>query len=166
MLIDAFALVKREQPAARLRLSGRMDRETERALFASLPAHVHRDVEVLGLGRLDDVAQVYREASVYVLPSMWEPSGGALFEAWASGATVVATAHGGLPEFMHPDVGFLFDPQSDGEEPRNPRGLADAILDALALARTPGIRQRCRQHAAQFSWSVLGPDLEAFYSAS
>jgi glycosyltransferase involved in cell wall biosynthesis len=164
VLLQAFALVKRDEPRARLRLSGRMDGEACERALASLAPRVRRDVDVLGIGRIDDVSRVLREASVYVLPSMWEASGGTMLEAWASGTPVVATRHGGLPEFMHPDVGFLFDPQTEEKETHNARGLADAIVSVLALSRTAGIRERCRRHAARYSWDVLGPDIESLYS--
>jgi glycosyltransferase involved in cell wall biosynthesis len=86
-----------------------------------------------------------------------------MFEAWAAGTPVVATNHGGPPEFMAEDVGVLFEPATEGQETHNADGLAEAILEGLALSERPGIRQRCRAHAGRFSWSALGPRIEAMY---
>jgi L-malate glycosyltransferase len=101
-----------------------------------------------------------------VLPSLGEPSGRVMIEAWASGTPVVASNDGGLPEFVNPEVGVLFDPKGNGQEATNEAGLADAILEGLVLSRTQRIRERCRAHAEQFSYETLGPKYEALYAAS
>lgn len=163
VLVRAFALLKQSVPDAVLKLSGAMSPDLEAKLRANLPRHVDRDVHVLGLGDPADVPRQYREATILALPSMWEPSGGVLMEAWAAGLPVVATKHGGLPEFVTPETGVLFEPESSGEQTSNAEGLADALARALALAESPGIRQRCHEHAAQFSWPRLGPCVEALY---
>jgi len=164
VLVRAFARVKRDVPALRLRLSGRMSEATRDGVLGDLPDAVRRDIELLGLGDPGDVPRQYREATLFVLPSMWEPSGGVMLEAWASGTPVVATRHGGLPEFVTEDVGVLFDPGSDGEEATNDEGLAHAIRAGLELASSPGVRKRCRAHAERFSWPVLGPVFEGVYA--
>jgi phosphatidylinositol alpha-mannosyltransferase len=165
VLVAAFALVKRHLPDARLRLSGRMSSPLRSELLRNVPANVRDGIEVLGLGRVDDIPQLYREASVTVLPAMWEPSGTVLLESFASGTPVVATNHAGIPEFVTPEVGVLFEPRSTGEETHNAAGLADAILQGLSLAAQPGTRLRCRTHARQYCWPVLGPRIEALYQA-
>jgi phosphatidylinositol alpha-mannosyltransferase len=166
VLVEAFALLKQEMPSARLRLSGRMSPALRSELLQSVPAAVGADIEVLGLGAVEDIPRLYREASLTVLPSMWEPSGTVLIESMASGTPVVGTNHGGIPEFVTPEVGVLFDPQTDGEETRNARGLAAAMLEGLALAARPGTRQRCREHSYQFGWDALGVRIQNLYTAA
>jgi phosphatidyl-myo-inositol alpha-mannosyltransferase len=163
VLVDAFALVKRQLPDTRLRLSGRMSAALQSELLGSVAAHVRDDIEVLGLGRVEDIPRLYREASVTALPAMWEPSGTVLLESFASGTPVVATDHAGIPEFVTPEVGVLFEPSSTGEETHNAEGLAAAILQGLALAEKPETRGRCRAHALQYCWPALGPRIEALY---
>jgi glycosyltransferase involved in cell wall biosynthesis len=164
VLLRAFEALKREEPAARLRLSGRLSAASRARTVDALPEAVRRDVEVLGLGQPGDVPRQYREASLLVLPSMWEPSAGVLMEALASGTPVAATNHGGIPEYLTPEVSCLFDPDTAGEETSNVDGLLQAIREGLRLAARPGIRRRCRAHAERYSWDVVGPRIEALYA--
>lgn len=164
VLLRAFERVKRDVPALRLRLLGRMSEAARREAADRLPESIRHDVEWIGLGDPADVPRHYREASLFVLPSVSEPSGGVMLEAWASGTPVVATDHGGLPEFVVPGVGLLFDPGPPGEEATNDDGLARAIREGLALAEDAGARKRCRAHAERFSWPALGPEIERVYA--
>ena len=164
ILVDAFQLLKEKVPEATLQISGRVPQTFESEVLARVPAKVRTDIQILGLGQPGELAGLYQRASVMALPSMWEPSGGAMLEAWASGAPVVATKHGGLPEFMTDEVGVLFDPLSNGMEANNAVGLAEALVQGLALARTQGIRERCRRHAERFSAEQIGPLLEELYA--
>lgn len=166
VLVDAFQVVKKAVPEALLRLSGNMPEWLQTELFRDLSESVRRDIQVLGLGKPGDVPELYRNASVMALPAMWEPSGGAMLEAFASGTPVVATNHGGLPEFMTEEVGVLFDPQTEDQETRNAKGLAEALLEGLHLAQRPGIRERCRAHVQQYSTQSIGPVLEKFYAGA
>jgi phosphatidylinositol alpha-mannosyltransferase len=164
VLLRAFEMLKRDEPAVRLRLSGRLSPETKVRSVDALPEAVRRDVELLGIGRPDEVPAQYRSASLFVLPSMWEPSGQVLMEALSSGTPVVATNHGGIPEYVAPEISCLFDPDTTGEETMNADGLAQALREGLRLARQPGIRARCRAHAERFSWDRIGPQVEALYA--
>lgn len=164
-LVAAFARVRQQVPEVRLRLSGALSPALEAELRAGLRDDANADLEVLGLGQPGDVPRQYGEATVVALPSMWEPSGGVLMEAWAAGTPVVATNHGGLPEFVTPQTGVLFDAGTTGEQTTNVEGLADALIAGLALAAEPGVRDRCREHAAQYAWPRLGPGFESLYAA-
>ncbi|HEV2446121.1 MAG TPA: glycosyltransferase family 4 protein, partial [Candidatus Sulfopaludibacter sp.] len=166
VLIDAFRLVKQAEPDALLRLSGNMPEWLRSDVLRDVPEEIGRDIQILGLGKPGSVAGLYREASVMALPSMWEPSGGSVLEAFASGTPMVAANHGGVPEFIPKDVGVLFDPQTDGQETRNAKGLAEALLEGLQLSRAPGIRERCRAHVQQYSTQAIGPVLERFYAGN
>jgi len=86
-------------------------------------------------------------------------------EALASGTPVVATDHGGLPEYLCPDTSVLFDPASQQEEIQNIGALTEALRAGLRLSQTPGIRQRCRAHAEKFSGNKLGLEYEELYAS-
>jgi glycosyltransferase involved in cell wall biosynthesis len=162
VLVKAFELLRSEGIDIRLRVSGLIG-DSLRAELASLARNFFQDIEFLGLGKPEDLPGLYQTASVLVLPAMWEPSGTVMMEAWLSGTPVVAPRHGGLPEFMAPGVGFLFDPESSGEETMNVRGLAEAMEKGLREARSPDVRERCRTHGERFSPAVVGPRLLELY---
>ena len=164
VLARAFQQLKRQEPRAVLQLSGHISPETIAEITEGLPPEVKRDVRVLGMGRVGDLPALYQNAAITVLPAMWEPSGGAVLESLASGTPVVAANHGGVPEFLTTETGRLFDPQTAGEETHNARGLCDAMLEGLELAKQRRVREMCRARAEQFSTRVQGPVLERLYA--
>lgn len=90
----------------------------------------------------EEVGGAYHGADVLVLPSIHEPFGIVILEAWASGLPVVATRVGGVVDLVnHGHDGLLVDSSDDV-------GLAGAIesvlvcRDACCAARF--LRQGCR----------------------
>ncbi len=99
LLVEAFALVRREHPNAHLLLVGDF----------SLRPDVYRQVAQLGLekvvhfaGRVDhaDLPAYYRLCDVYVHSSIYEGLGKVMIEAAASGRPVVATRTAGAAEIV------------------------------------------------------------------
>jgi glycosyltransferase involved in cell wall biosynthesis len=132
LLIEAFALVRRERPDARLILD-------RRAAAGPGIEHFEPTADRAAL------ADLYRRAWVSALPSTGEAFGLVLAEAMACGTPVVATNDGGMREVVHdPAVGRLF----DGDDPGV---LATALLDALELATDPATPAACRARAQAFS---------------
>jgi phosphatidylinositol alpha-mannosyltransferase len=144
LLVEAFALVRRELPDARLVLSA--------------PADVRADgVEVRDLDDRAALAAANREAWVAALPSWGEAFGLVLLEALASGTPVVGADAGAIPEVVDDEaVGRLF--AGDDQE-----ALARALLDALDLAAAPGTAARCRAYAERYSWDATAAAYRALY---
>ncbi|MGD2108238.1 MAG: glycosyltransferase family 4 protein [Phycisphaerae bacterium] len=164
VLIRAFELLKRELPDALLRLSGQLSDALRREVLDPLPPALRQDIEVLGVGELEDLPRLYREASVTVLPSMWEAYGMSIVESWACGTPVAVTAHGGLKELVDdPALGRTFDPQTTSYETTNAQGLADAIRNALPLDQDRVSRSLRRARAEARSWDRIGPRYEELY---
>ena len=165
-MIKAFARLKREVPDARLRLSGQMSPQVAAEVLGPLPELVRRDIEVLGVGKLEDLPGLYREANLLVLPSMWEAFGMVVVEAWACGTPVCVTRHGGLVEFLDDrSVAVSFDPQTGPTQTQtaNVEGLAEAMRAGLSLSMEDETPPRCRARAEQYSWERLGAAYEKLY---
>lgn len=114
---------------------------------------------VIFTGFRTDVHSLMTTFDIFVLPSIYEGLPVALLEAMALGRPVVATGVGGIPEVVRDGVeGFLV-------EPRNPRVLADKILDLL---RSSQLRENMSQKAIarieeSFSIEAMVQKLEALY---
>jgi glycosyltransferase involved in cell wall biosynthesis len=137
LLREAFAIVKRSEPRARLLLDAR-----------TAPDGVP----------MDDLPAVYRSAWVSALPSWGEAFGLVLAEALACGTPVVGSDLHGIPEVTGRDdaIGRLF----EGDEPA---ALARALLEAIELARDPATPARCRARAQLFSAARCAERHDALY---
>jgi glycosyltransferase involved in cell wall biosynthesis len=146
-LINAFALVLRREPRARLTLIG--DGPEHGALVAQVRS-LGLDGPVQILGALADDAEVrdwYSRSSLFCLPSEQEGFGIVFLEAMAAGLPVVSTTAAAIPEVIPDGQAGLLVP------PRDPEALAEALLRLLG---DPELQNRCRafgrQHVRQFSW--------------
>ena len=108
----------------------------------------------------DELAAVYRSATVSVVPSVFpEALGLTSLEAQACGVPVVVSDAGGLPETVSPGISGMV------VESRNVEQLGAAIIELLADES----RRRAMAAAARawvmstFSWDVIAAELEAVY---
>lgn len=102
---------------------------------------IHR----LGAVAADDLAALYRGATVFAYPSLYEGFGLPVLEAMAAGAPVLTSDSSSLPEVAG-DAALLIDPHS-----------VEAIRQGLArLLAHPALRHRLadagREREAAFSW--------------
>ena len=154
-LIEAMAWVAQKRPDVELWLSGPGEAEP---LLTDLPAELRQRVVHLGTGTAEDINALYAQAWVTALPSVEEAFGLALIESLACGTPVVALADGGPGSIVTPAVGAL-------AESAEAQALAQACLQALEMAQTAELTQRCRQEAERYSWDgAIVPRLQALYS--
>jgi glycosyltransferase involved in cell wall biosynthesis len=121
-LVGAFGRVVRRLPDARLVLIG----------SGPMESRVQSEIRSQGLGSsvtllpgTIDVLSHLQEGWVFALGSASEASPNAILEAMAAGLPVVATRVGGIPEIVEDGrTGLLV-------EPRDPKGLAHALLRIL-----------------------------------
>ena len=158
VLLAALPTVLEERPGTRLQLGGGGSPE---AALDRLDPGVRRVVapvlDDLGTGRIEDVPARYRAATVSVLPSVEEAFGLVLVESLVSGVPVVCTSSGGPAEIVSADVGRI-------ARPDDPRALAAAVLEALALAELPGSAAACREQGMRWDWHRVGPLHESAYA--
>jgi glycosyltransferase involved in cell wall biosynthesis len=131
LLLRAFAGLRRELPAASLRLIGRPP---------AGPAPAGVDVR----GFVPSLADELRSASVLVLPSWQEGFGIVVAEALASGVPVVTTPSGGPEDLVTSSGGGVVLSSFDDEE------LAAALAELLGdVARLRAMRVRGREHVVR-----------------
>ena len=151
VLLRAFANLSSRWPDLHLVLVGQVAHAIEdiRSLIERLGLE-HR-VSILTDVPRQTVAQCMRSATVFALPTRYEPFGLVFLEAGACGVPVVATRVGGIPEIIpSPEFGILV-------EPDDPEGLASAIdrlLREPEAAARMGERLRERVRSA-FSWEQV-----------
>ena len=110
--------------------------------------HISHELErVRFLGYVDDetLAGLYANATVFVLPSQEEGFGLPTLEAMASGAPVIVSDGGALPEVVD-DAGIQFCLADQN-------GLAQALKECLSNPRLrTELREKGLERAKQFSW--------------
>jgi glycosyltransferase involved in cell wall biosynthesis len=129
-----------------------------------------RDVRFLGRVGDEELAALYRQARVFVLPSVHETCYGkrvaipellglSLLEAMASGTPVIATNVGGLPEAVADgQTGFVVEPGNIAEM----RARLEQLLDDDQLVSDMG--NRARQHVVEhFTWDKCADRCLAVY---
>lgn len=113
-LIRAFAKISSRHPDWHLVLAGSGEIDKARELSAELG--VADKVELCGWISGDKKDLLFRNASVFCLPSFAEGFPMAVLEAWAYGLPVVATPVGGLPEVVEDGRDALLFPPGDVEK--------------------------------------------------
>lgn len=129
VFLDAAARVARERDDVRFVVAGTGDlwyRTIERAAELGIGRRVH----FTGFLEAAGVARAFREADVYVMPSISEPFGIAPLEAAAHGVPVLVSERSGVAEVLPSAITF---------DPSDPQALADALLRVLA---SPRLRRR------------------------
>jgi len=158
-LMDAWALVRAEDPEALLDVYGKDTSQGGRSVRASLEARKLGGVAFRGQVPLEDLLGVFASARAAVLPSYAEGFSLTPLHAMEAGCPVVGSRRGSGPEAIEDGVtGLLADPD-------DPRGIADAILRLLAddaLAGEIGGQGRDAVHSRFSLPAVLGAN-EEFY---
>ena len=152
LLLRAMPQLKQAVPDARLVLAVGADAPADhrrvrrwRALASDLG--ISADVEWRGHVPDEQMADHYRAAGVFALPSRYEPFGMTAIEAMASGAPSVITVHGDLEEM------FDFGSQALFADPARPTEFATML--SLPM-RYPRLRERLTVEGAQWAGRTFG----------
>ncbi len=155
--LEAFALVARARPDARLRITGRLkwlpdyEEARRRAEAWCGELGIADRVEFLGPYTQAEAPEIFRRAHVLLHTMALDCCPTVVLEAMASGLPVVYGASGGVPELVGSDAGVGVAIEEDFEQLRVPdaQALADAILLAAVRRRELGEAGR-RRAVAQF----------------
>jgi glycosyltransferase involved in cell wall biosynthesis len=159
-LLDAAPSILKEFPDASFVFVGPDQSKYTKSLEAQaaklgIGSHVH----FLGpIYDFEEKMQAYASCSVFVLPTAFEGTSQAIFEAMAQGKPVVATRVGGIPSQIDDGVeGFLV-------EHADPRALAAKVIEVL---KTPGLAvemgKKGKQRVEAHRYSVLASNLVKIY---
>jgi glycosyltransferase involved in cell wall biosynthesis len=143
-LIRAFALVRAELPAARLRIFGGTPGggEAYAARCRSLAADLGLDGAVAFEGRVENIRDAYAAGHVVVLSSISEGFPYTLIEAMTCARATVSTDVGGVREAVG-DTGLVV-------PPRDPERMAECCLRLLTDDRLRhDLAERARQRALE-----------------
>ena len=140
-LYDAFKLVKEDIPEAKLLIAGGgpyLDELKKRVALDKMGD----GVEVMGKVPHDEIDNVYKRATVFAMPSIWQEQFGLVGpEALAMGIPVVGSSIGGIPEWLHHNEwGFLV-------TPRDTKTLAQRLIQLL---NNPELSYNMGQRGRQF----------------
>ena len=145
-LIEAFSLLKKRGfEEVKLLIIG-----DEISKYPNLRRLVHRhqlhqQVRFLGFVPDETLAVLYRLASAFVFPSLYEGFGLPTLEAMAAGAPVITSNVSSLPEVVG-DAAILIDPLDAG-------AIAEAMGRVLAdPALSADLTRRGRERVKAFSW--------------
>jgi glycosyltransferase involved in cell wall biosynthesis len=110
-------------------------------------------------GGSQDLVDAYHAADIFTLPSVHEPFGIVILEAWASGLPVIATRIGGIPAFVEDGKDALLFTSNDEE---------DFLKSFTALANDPEHSETLaaagkKKAVTQFSWDKITKRLVQIY---
>ena len=155
--IQAFALVRKQFPLARLSIAGSGPQELAlRALV--LEQGLGDAVQFTGRLERDAMAALYRSADILLNPSLADNMPNSLLEAWASGVPVVSTNVGGIPDLAQDGV------TASLVNPGDPAAMAQACVRLLSdqplwrLMAGAGL-----QEAQRYTWPRVQPLLLDVY---
>lgn len=157
-LIRALALLERGRFELEI-VGGGPDEQVLRGLAAHLG--VAQDVRFMGPLPRGEVAERYRAADLFTLPSTAEAFGNVFAEALASGLPIVGSATGGIPDLVeHGSNGLLVPPGDVQALAGAIRCLADDPARRTAMA----LRNRARAEAT-LEWAHVTRRYLSIYEA-
>jgi glycosyltransferase involved in cell wall biosynthesis len=145
LVLDAFAKVRESFPEARLDLVG----GHPRVGIEGVTGH-----GLLGMKDPEGRARLtglYRQATVFVMPSVHEPAGTVHVEAAAAGIPSIGTSNGGSATCIG-DAGRVVDPDA-------PDQLFEAMLELSDPATVQRLGALARERSKQFTWRKVAERL-------
>jgi len=165
-LLHAFDLVRKAVPTAHLVIGGGSPAPGERELGVKAMMEgivdergMHEHVSIIGYVPDEVLVPYYRQAEMFVLPSLFEPFGMTALEAMSCGTPVVASRLGGIrTTITSGENGLLVDP-SNAEE------FAEGMI---RLLDDPQTSQRLGEAGREtiireYSWEAIAERHIAFY---
>ncbi|MDK2972922.1 MAG: hypothetical protein PWP23_2677 [Candidatus Sumerlaeota bacterium] len=161
--VESFRLLRDSVPNCHLLLLGHVTNDAYRGKLeaAITESGLSRNVTLIpGVDSgTDDLVNAFHAANVFLLPSVHEPFGIVILEAWAAGLPVAASRVGGIPSFVEDGRdGLLFDPAA-------PAQIAEALQTLLTnKEKANSIAEAGRTKAREeYSWCRVTEQLVTIY---
>ena len=163
-LMDAIPLILKEHPQVEFTIVGK-DRphapegQTHQNYFLNKYPDCRDKVRFLGFIANDELTQLYRDADIFVVPSVYESFGVVYIEAMMYAKPVIGCRAGGIPEVVKEgESGILIDPH-------DVQGLVKAVgrlIEDESLRKTMGSKAR-RLCEENFSYELMVKRTESMY---
>lgn len=106
-----------------------------------------------------DLVGAYQSADYFILPSIHEPFGIVVLEAWSAGVPVIASRVGGLQQLINDkETGLFFESES-----------IESLIDAFeTLEKDKKLRENLKENARKevkknYTWEIIAQKLTDFY---
>ena len=166
LTLEAFAKLRSQQPNAFLVLIGpETQPDYAQKLRDFIAANKLGDrMKILPGMRNDnpELIQAFHACDVFVLPSMHEPFGIVVLEAWSSAKPVIASRVGGLQTLVRDrETGLFIDPNASD-------AAADLAAKLYRFITEPELKKQIgdaglREAKSKYDWAQIGQQLETLY---
>lgn len=150
-LINAFHALLKEKPEYTLVITGKKGWLYENICNQVKTLQLEHKVIFTGYVGDEEKAQLYADASVFVLPSLYEGFGLPILEAMSYDCPVIASSASSLPE-IGADVCLYFDPQ----KPDELKEKMLEVIDNIDLRKE--LVKKGKQRVQLFSWQKCGQE--------
>lgn len=155
VLIEAFELLKKDNPKLKLVLAGGQAWMWKEIFSQASNSRFKDDIVITGTISFQDLAVLYRSASLFVFPSLYEGFGIPLLEAFASGIPIISAKNSSLLE-VGKDAALYFE-SSSPEDLKNK--MNDLLKDDEARKNMVA---RGKEIAKNFSWEKCAKETLEF----
>jgi len=144
-VLAAFARLRERVPAAQLDVAGGHPRIDQPGVVAHGPLSLTADAD------REQMAELFRRATAFVMPSLHEPAGIVYIEAGGVGVPSIGTTDGGAATMIGPG-GVLVDP-------RDPDRLLEAMLQLAEPDTARRLGELAYRHSQLLTWRKVAERL-------
>lgn len=156
LIIKAIALLAKEIPDIQLVKVGEAQDNKNRKKLQLLAKNIGVENRIIWKDYIDNLADEYNKAAVFVFPSLYEGFGFPVLEAMASGCPVICSNRTSLPELAGDAAVYI-----NGEDEKE---LADAIKKVL---RSQQLQEKLQKkgltQAKKFTWEKCAEETVKVY---
>jgi len=108
----------------------------------------------------DELLEIYKTSDIFILPSIHEPFGIVILEAWASGKPVIASSVGGIKKLVTDNHnGLLFESNSSEALIHN---ITKVLSDSATVEKL--VKNAYELVSEKYSWEIITSKLIEFYN--